>query len=250
MASGRGAMNQAGLDYYRRVVDGLLQRGITPLLTLYHWDLPQVLQDEGGWTRRDTAQAFAEYAAAVYRALGDRVPSWFTLNEPWCSAFVGYLQGRDATGWREEAEAATADHHLLLGHGLAVQALRDLGGKKEIGIVLNLASQVPASDDPADLAATRRIDGNENRFFLDPLFRSSYPEDMVDYYSTVSDFSFIQDGVLSFLVPPLNFLGTNYYEHHIVPLVHQNADRGQTSDSPPGRELPGVIALIPSACQH
>ncbi len=210
--SGRGAINQAGLDYYQRLVDGLLQRGITPLLTLYHWDLPQVLQDEGGWTRRDTAQAFAEYAAAVYRALGDRVPFWMTLNEPWCSAFVGYLQGRHAPGWRDEAAALTAAHHLLLGHGLAVQALRDLGGKREIGIVLNLASQVPASDDPADLAATRRVDGNENRFFLDPLFRSRYPEDMLDYYSLVSDFSFIQDGDLSLIAAPLDFLGIVRHE--------------------------------------
>ena len=244
--SGRGAINQAGLDYYRYLVDGLLQRGITPLLTLYHWDLPQALQDEGGWTRRDTAQAFTEYAAAVYRALGDRVPFWITLNEPWCSAFVGYLQGRHAPGWRDEAAALTAAHHLLLGHGLAVQALRDLGGKGEIGIVLNLASQVPASDDPADLAATRQVDGNENRFFLDPLFRSSYPEDMVDYYSTMSDFSFIQDGDLSLIAAPLDFLGINYYEQHIVRADPQNRERGAIIDVPPGPRTAGNIGINPS----
>jgi len=244
--SGRGAINQAGLDYYRRLVDGLLQRGITPVLTLYHWDLPQALQDEGGWTRRDTAQAFTEYAAAVYRALGDRVPFWITLNEPWCSAFVGYLQGRHAPGWRDEAAALAAAHHLLLGHGLAVQALRDLGGKGEIGIVLNLASQVPASDDPADLAAMRRIDGNENRFFLDPLFRSSYPEDMVDYYSLVSDFSFIQDGDFSLIAAPLDFLGINYYEQHIVRADPQNRERGAIIDVPPGPRTAGNIGINPS----
>jgi beta-glucosidase len=244
--SGRGAINQAGLDYYRRLVDGLLQRGITPVLTLYHWDLPQALQDEGGWTRRDTAQAFAGYTAAVYRALGDRVPFWITLNEPWCSAFVGYLQGRHAPGWRDEAAALTAAHHLLLGHGLAVQALRDLGGKKEIGIVLNLASQVPASDDPADLAATRRIDGNENRFFLDPLFRSSYPEDMVEYYSVVSDFSFIQDGDFSLIAAPLDFLGINYYEQHIVRADPQNCERGAIIEVPPGPRTDGNIGINPS----
>src|SRR5579864_5357093 len=244
--SGRGAINQAGLDFYQRLVDGLLQRGITPLLTLYHWDLPQALQDEGGWTRRETAQAFAEYAAAVYRVLGDRVPLWVTLNEPWCSAFVGYLQGRHAPGWRDEAAALTAAHHLLLGHGLAVWALRDLGGKGEIGIVLNLASQVPASDDPADLAATRRVDGNENRFFLDPLFRSRYPEDMVDYYSPVSDFSFIQDGDLSLIAAPLDFLGINYYERHIVRADPQNYERGAIIDVPPGPRTAGNIGINPS----
>jgi beta-glucosidase len=244
--SGRGAINQAGLDFYQRLVDGLLQRGITPLLTLYHWDLPQALQDEGGWTRRETAQAFAEYAAAVYRVLGDRVPLWVTLNEPWCSAFVGYLQGRHAPGWRDEAAALTAAHHLLLGHGLAVWALRDLGGKGEIGIVLNLASQVPASDDPADLAATRRVDGNENRFFLDPLFRSRYPEDMVDYYSPVSDFSFIQDGDLSLIAAPLDFLGINYYERHIVRADPQNYERGAIIDVPPGPRTAGNIGINPA----
>jgi beta-glucosidase len=244
--SGRGAINQAGLDFYQRLVDGLLQRGITPLLTLYHWDLPQALQDEGGWTRRETAQAFAEYAAAVYRVLGDRVPLWVTLNEPWCSAFVGYLQGRHAPGWRDEAAALTAAHHLLLGHGLAVWALRDLGGKGEIGIVLNLASQVPASDDPADLAATRRVDGNENRFFLDPLFRSRYPEDMVDYYSPVSDFSFIQDGDLSLIAAPLDFLGINYYERHIVRADPQNYERGAIIDVPPGPRTAVNIGINPA----
>ena len=243
---GRGAINQAGLDYYQHLVDGLLQRGITPLLTLYHWDLPQALQDKGGWTQRDTAQAFAEYAAAVYRALGDRVPFWITLNEPWCSAFVGYLQGRHAPGWRDEAAALTAAHHLLLGHGLAVQALRDLGGKREIGIVLNLASQIPASDGPDDLAATRRVDGNENRFFLDPLFRSRYPEDMIEYYSVVSDFGFIQEGDLSLIAASLDFLGINYYEQHTVRADPQNYERGAIIEIPPGPRTAGNIGINPS----
>src|SRR5260370_7150701 len=149
--SGRGAINQAGLDYYRRLVDGLLQRGIPPLLTLYHWDLPQALQDEGGWTRRDTAQAFTEYAAAVYRALGDLVPFWITLNEPWCSAFVGYLQGRHAPGGRDEAAALAASLHLLLGHGLAVQSLPYLASTWHLCILLHLASHRPPSSPPAYL---------------------------------------------------------------------------------------------------
>jgi beta-glucosidase len=245
MPSGRGVINQAGLDYYQRLVEGLLRRGITPMLTLYHWDLPQALQDEGGWTRRDTAQAFAEYAATVYRALGDRVPYWITLNEPWCSAFVGHLQGRHAPGWRDEAAALTATHHLLLGHGLAVQALRDLGGKGRVGIVLNLASQVPASDDPVDRAATLRVDGNENRLFLDPLFRMQYPEDMVEYYQPVSDFSFVQGGDLAHIGAPLDFLGINYYERHIVRADPRNPERGALIDVPPGPRTAGGTGINP-----
>ncbi len=245
MPSGRGAINQAGIDYYQRLVDGLLRRGITPMLTLYHWDLPQALQDEGGWTRRDTAQVFAEYAATVYRALGDRVPFWITLNEPWCSAFVGHFQGRHAPGWRDEAAALTATHYLLLGHGLAVQALRELGGEGRVGIVLNLASQVPASDDPTDRAATRRVDGNENRLFLDPLFRMQYPEDMVEYYHPVSDFSFVQGGDLALIGAPLDFLGINYYEQHIVRADPRNPERGALIDVPPGPRTAGGIGINP-----
>jgi beta-glucosidase len=245
MPSGRGAINQAGLDYYQRLVDGLLQRSITPMLTLYHWDLPQALQDEGGWTLRDTAQTFAEYAAAVYRVLGDRVPFWITLNEPLCSAFVGHFQGRHAPGWHDEAAALTATHHLLLGHGLAVQALRDLGGEGRVGIVLNLASQVPASDDPADRAATRRVDGNENRLFLDPLFRMQYPQDMVEYYHPVSDFSFVRDGDLAIIGTPLDFLGVNYYEQHIVRADPRNPERGALIDVPPGPRTAGGIGINP-----
>jgi beta-glucosidase len=245
MPSGRGAINQAGLDYYQRLVDGLLQRSITPMLTLYHWDLPQALQGEGGWTRRDTAQAFAEYAAAVYRVLGDRVPFWITLNEPWCSAFVGHFQGRHAPGWHDEAAALAATHYLLLGHGLAVQALRDLGGEGQVGITLNLASQVPASDAPADRAATRRVDGNENRLFLDPLFRMQYPQDMVEYYHPVSDFNFVRDGDLAIIGTPLDFLGVNYYEQHIVRADPRNPERGALIDVPPGPRTAGRIGINP-----
>lgn len=243
--TGRGAVNQAGLEYYRRLVDGLLARGITPMLTLYHWDLPQALQDEGGWTNRQSAFAFAEYAAVVYQALGDRVPFWITLNEPWCSAFVGHLQGRHAPGWHDEAAALTATHHLLLGHGLAVRTLRDLGCQAPVGITLNLAEQVAASDAPADLAATRRVDGQENRLFLDPLFRASYPEDMLCHYQPVSHFGFVQEGDLALIAQPLDFLGVNYYEKHLVSADPHDPERGAIVEVPPGPRTVGQIGINP-----
>jgi beta-glucosidase len=183
---GKGPTNQRGLDYYQRLVDGLCLRDITPMLTLYHWDLPQALEDEGGWTNRETADRFADYAATVYRALGDRVPLWITLNEPWCSSFIGYYEGRHAPGIKDEAAALAAAHHLLLAHGKATMALRSLGARDGLGITLNLASVHPASGSPADMAAAKRIDGNENRLFLDPLFRASYPEDMISHYPRIA----------------------------------------------------------------
>lgn len=224
--TGRGAVNQPGLDYYDRLVDALLARDITPMLTLYHWDLPQALQETGGWTSRDTTDSFADYAAIVYRALGDRVPFWTTLNEPWCSAFVGHLEGRHAPGWRDEAAALAATHHLLLAHGKAVQALRAEGARDGVGITLNLAYNVPASDDPADVAAAHRRDGNENRLFLDPLFHGAYPHDMLAYYRPVSDFGFVRDGDLTTIATPCDFLGVNYYETHVVTADPADPTRG------------------------
>src|SRR5262249_51868000 len=162
--------NPAGLDFYRRLVDELLAAGITPWLTLYHWDLPQPIEDAGGWPSRDTAARFAEYAALVHGVLGDRVRHWTTLNEPWCSAFRGHAPGR-----REPAAAVHAAHHLLLGHGLAADAIRAQRGESEVGITLNLYAVSPASDRPADREAARRIDGVSNRFWLDPVLLGRYP---------------------------------------------------------------------------
>jgi beta-glucosidase len=179
---GKGPANQAGLDFYRRLVDGLVNRGVLPALTLYHWDLPQALEDAGGWTARDTAQRFAEYAALVAGALTDSVGMWITLNEPWCSSWHGYGHGVHAPGRRRVEDALAAHHHLLLGHGLATQALRSAGAGA-VGITLNLAPIRPASDHGADLAAARRADGNLNRMFLDPLFRGAYPPDMAEHYA-------------------------------------------------------------------
>lgn len=172
-----GPANEAGLDFYRRLVDELLAADIRPWLTLYHWDLPQALEDAGGWTNRDTPHRFADYALTVHDALGDRVPTITTLNEPWCSAFLGYTGGQHAPGRQEGAAGLVAAHHLLLGHGLAVAALRDQGTHADLGISLNPTVADPHDPtDPADIDAARRIDGLHNRVFLDPLLRRRYPD--------------------------------------------------------------------------
>jgi beta-glucosidase len=215
---GDGRLNQAGLDFYGRLVDRLLERGITPMATLYHWDLPQRLQDaRGGWVSRDTVGRFGDYAAAAIGALGDRVPHWVTLNEPWCSAFLGYHQGRHAPGIQDLASAVRASHHLLLGHGLAVDAFRASGQPGSIGITLNLNPVGPATDREADIRAARLFDGNLNRWYLDPVFRGSYPADLVDHYASLgADMDFIEPGDLESIARPVDFLGVNYYFRSVV----------------------------------
>lgn len=209
---GSGAVNQRGLDFYRRLTDALLERGIQPWPTLYHWDLPQPLEDAGGWPVRETAHRFAEYASVVYEALNDRIGHWTTLNEPWCSAFLGYASGRHAPGRREPVAAVRAAHHLLLGHGLAVQAMCDA----RVGITLNLTQVSPRSTEEADLDAARRIDGMQNRIFLDPLFRAAYPQDVIGDLREVTAFDHVQDGDLKTIAVPLDFLGVNYYTPILV----------------------------------
>jgi beta-glucosidase len=179
LPTGSGRVNQQGLDFYRRLVEGLLRRGIRPLATLYHWDLPQALQDRGGWPARETALRFAAYAEVVVRALGDLVPAWITLNEPWVVANVGYRWGGHAPGLRSPQAAAQAGQHLLLAHGLAVQAFRALHPKNgQIGITLSLTPTYPAADMPQDWAAARLADGFVNRAYLDPVLRGSDPSDV------------------------------------------------------------------------
>ncbi len=216
MPTGRGAINEKGLAFYDRLVDGLLARGIQPYATLYHWDLPQALEDDGGWRARDTAYRFADYAAITQFRLGDRVRHWATLNEPWCSAFLGHASGEHAPGRTEPAEAVLASHHLLLGHGLAAQALH--GGRRpaEVGIVINLYDVTPASDAPADLEAARRFDGQQNRWYLDPVLRGSYPEDVVADHARFTDMSFVKDGDLETISTRLDWLGINYYSSFVV----------------------------------
>lgn len=216
MPTGRGAINEKGLAFYDRLVDGLLARGITPYATLYHWDLPQALEDDGGWRARDTAYRFADYAAITQFRLGDRVRHWATLNEPWCSAFLGHASGEHAPGRTDPAEAVLASHHLLLGHGLAAQALH--GGRRpaEVGIVVNLYDVTPASDSPADLDAARRFDGQQNRWYLDPVLTGSYPEDVVADHARFTDMSFVKDGDLETISTRLDWLGINYYSSFVV----------------------------------
>jgi beta-glucosidase len=210
--TGSGAVNRAGLDFYSRLVDELLARGIDPVATLYHWDLPQPLQDEGGWTSRATAERFAEYAAVVGEALGDRVHTFTTLNEPWCSAYLGHSAGVHAPGLTDDAAALCAAHHLNLAHGLGTTALRSvLPESGRVSVTLNLANVRPASDSDADLAAARHVDGLSNRIFLDPMLRGQYPADVLDDLRHITDWSFIRDGDTDRIAAPIDILGINYY---------------------------------------
>lgn len=214
LPGGRGRVNPPGLAFYDRLVDGLLEAGIEPFPTLYHWDLPQVLQDRGGWPVRVTVDAFAEYADRVSRALGDRVRHWITLNEPFVSAFVGYLHGRHAPGHTDLDEARAASHHLLLAHGRAVEVIRANCPQAQVGIALNLVPHIPASPSTADRAAAWLGDGIVNRWFLDPLAARGYPLDVVQHYRRPMDF--VQEGDLEVIAAPLDFLGVNYYTRRIV----------------------------------
>lgn len=232
---GRGRVNQAGFDYYRRLVDGLNRRSITPCLTLYHWDLPQPLQDAGGWPDRDIVGRFTDYAATVYEALGDQVPMWLTLNEPWVSAWMGYGTGKHAPGIADEAQALAATHHLLLAHGSAIEAMRAIGsGDARLGITLNLSPARAASVDPADVKAAARVDGNANRLFLDPIFHGRYPQDMIELYEPVSDFSFVHDGDLDTISTGLDWLGVNYYFGTRVAADPDDPNRGSVVLPPEG----------------
>jgi beta-glucosidase len=214
---GTGSINPKGIDFYSRLVDELLAAGIAPTLTLYHWDLPAELHDAGGWTNRDTAYRFADYAAAVACQLGDRVPTWTTLNEPWCSAFLGYAAGEHAPGHRDPAEALTAAHHLLLAHGLGVQQLRSaLPAGATVSITLNPGLPRPIADTPEDRAAADKVYGLQTRMWTDPLFRGSYPADVQAFTSGVTDWSFVQDGDLDIISAPIDVLGVNFYNPGLV----------------------------------
>jgi beta-glucosidase len=209
--TGQGPANQKGLDFYRRLVDGLLRRNIVPVPTLYHWDLPQPLEDAGGWVARDTVGRFSEYASIVADALGN-VRMWITLNEPWCSAWLGYSIGEHAPGMHDDGRAVAATHHLLLAHGQAVSALRAAIPAVQIGISLNLQPVHPATDHEADRAAALLVDGNANRLFLDPLFKGTYPADLLEHYASLRPgFSVVADGDLDVISQPIDFLGVNFY---------------------------------------
>ena len=210
--TGTGEPLEAGLAFYERLVDGLTARGIEAHLTLYHWDLPQALQDQGGWTNRQTAYHFAKYARIVATRLGRKVRSIATLNEPWCASILSYQIGEHAPGWRDTAAALSAAHHLLLGHGLALRELRALKLDAELGTVLNLGPTYAAT--PADEAQAKLADGRFNRWFLDPLLKGGYPQDVwADYGVAVPD---VHDGDLAIMQEKLDFLGVNYYTRQYV----------------------------------
>ncbi len=211
---GSGAWNSQGLDFYERLVDGMLERGLAPYLTLNHWDLPQALQDQGGWANRDICHRFVEYALGMHQRLGDRVASIATHNEPWVMAILGYETGIFAPGIKERGIAMQAAHHLLLSHGMAVRALREVSCKAELGIVLNLSPIHAATDSAADLAKARLDDGRLVRWFMDPLYKASYPQDILDHLG--ADGPPVQEGDMDIIATPMDFMGINYYSRTVV----------------------------------
>jgi beta-glucosidase len=205
--NGDGTVNQAGLGFYKRLAEGLRERGIEPVATLYHWDLPQALQERGGWGERATAERFAEYVAVVAEELGDVIDEWITINEPWVVAFQGHAHGTKAPGIRDWPTALRASHHALLAHGLAAQMVGP-----RVGITLNLAPVEPAGEDDVDRLAAERMDGHLNRWFLDPVLRGEYPSDIFELYERrVGRLDWVEDGDLSLIAAPTEFLGVNYY---------------------------------------
>lgn len=217
MPSGAGAVNEAGLDFYDRLVDALLAAGITPTPTLYHWDLPQALDETGGWLSRDTAHAFADYAEAVATRLGDRIGTWMTLNEPFVSAHHGYQSGEHAPGHTSMLEALAVSHHLLLAHGLAVERLRACAPGAEVGVVLNFTPADPETDSEADRLAAERVNDIENRWYADAITGRGYPEATGDFYGW--DRAEILDGDLAVVSQPIDLLGINYYTRYVISAV-------------------------------
>ncbi|GGB07319.1 GH1 family beta-glucosidase [Conyzicola nivalis] len=236
-----GPVNPKGLDFYSRLVDSLLEKNIKPWLTLYHWDLPQALEEKGGWANRDTALRFAEYAVDVHAALGDRVENFTTLNEPWCSSFLSYIGGEHAPGRQDTEAGLAAGHHLLLAHGLAVRELRALDPNLGLGITLNLTVADPVDPaDEGDVDAARRIDGQFNRFFLDPIFRGEYPADVLDDLAGLGLEKYIEPGDLDIISTPIDALGVNYYHGEALTVhpVEQEMSTAAPSERPKRSPFP------------
>jgi beta-glucosidase len=231
---GRGRVHEAGLDFYDRLVDELLEQGIRPFPTLYHWDLPQPLEDAGGWPARETAEAFVDYVDAVASRLSDRVTHWITHNEPWVAAWVGYGSGEHAPGRNDRADAIAAAHHLLLSHGWAAEVLRRASSDAQVGITLVLVPAYAASEADGDRLAAQHGDGFFNRWFLDPVFRGSYPADILEHFAPAGPP--VVDGDLEAIAAPLDFLGVNYYSRQVLrenpeggrPLVERVPDASYT----------------------
>jgi beta-glucosidase len=236
LPDGRGRVDSRGLGFYDRLVDGLLERGITPWLTLFHWDLPQAIEERGGWRSRDTVGAFTDLVEVVVGALGDRVTDWITQNEPWVVAMLGHRDGVFAPGSRDMSEALTVAHHLLVSHGAAAQVVRGGASGGQVGIALDCRPADPASDHELDLAAAHHFDGFRHRWFLDPLFGRGYPADMVDDYRRRGLFRLdeggpVRPGDLELIAQPLDVLGINFYTGTTI-------RHGDGEDDPPA-ERPG-----------
>ncbi|MFI7544070.1 GH1 family beta-glucosidase [Actinoplanes sp. NPDC049599] len=237
---GKGPANEAGLAFYDRLTDELLAQGIDPWVTLYHWDLPQELEEAGGWPNRDTAYRFADYSMLVFDRLSDRVDNWTTLNEPWCSAWLGYFVGVHAPGRKNFGDAMAAVHHLLLGHGLATQRMRAAAPREmKFGITLNMGTADPATDTQADRDAARRADGMGTRIYLDPLRKGQYPADMVEDLAARGTAFPVQDGDLEIISTPFEVLGVNFY------FGQDFSGTDEQGNSTDADGLPVVRAILP-----
>ena len=234
--TGGGRPNPAGLDFYKRLVETVRAAGIEPWATLYHWDLPQALQDAGGWANRDTVGRFGEYAHAVGVALGDGIPRWITQNEPWVASSLGHLSGDHAPGTRDLATSLQVAHHLLLSHADAMAALRaEARPGDQVGVTLNLAPVEPDGDSQADLEAADHLDAYVNRWFLDPLFHGRYPDDLLHYFGAAAPE--VQGDDLARIAAPLDFLGVNYYFRAVVRHDPTDPPVGAAMVTPSGRPL-------------
>ncbi|MEN8234090.1 MAG: GH1 family beta-glucosidase [Actinomycetota bacterium] len=237
---GIGPVEPRGIAFYDRLVDELLEHDITPYVTLYHWDLPQGLQERGGWANRETVDAFVRYADVMSAALGDRVKHWKTHNEPWVASFIGHHDGAFAPGHTDFAEALTAAHHILLSHGRSVPVIRENAAGAEVGVVVDCRPSTPASDSPEDRAAQRHFDGFRNRWFYDPLFGKGYPQDMVNAYRERGRYDseeppFVRPGDLDEIATPFDFIGINYYT---AIEVSAGADETEETGVEPGPNPP------------
>lgn len=219
---GVGEMNEKGMAYYERLVDALLENDITPFITLYHWDLPQALQDKGGWVNRDTVQAFVDYTEAVVSRLGDRVKHWFTHNEPYCTAFLGNLIGEHAPGIKDLKTAVQVSHHLLLSHGLAIPVIKAHCPDGQAGIVLNFAPSYPATTSEADREAAQLRHAIANTWFLDPLYGRGYPQVALDYYGENSPK--IEPGDMEAIAVPFDVFGVNFYKRFVAETEPEDSD--------------------------
>jgi beta-glucosidase len=234
---GQGTINEQGFDFYKRLIDGLLEVNVEPWVTLFHWDLPQALENAGGWPARSTVEAFREYTEVVASALGDRVKNWITINEPWVAATLGYIEGTFAPGRSDWSDGLAAGHHLLLAHGYSVPIIREHSSGANVGAAIDCRPATPASQAPADVAACEHFDGFRNRWYFDPLAGRGYPEDMVQAYRERKrwDGSLVKAGDLEAIAVPIDFLGLNYYTAIEVRAGHEESE---TSDVSPGPNPP------------